>query len=1177
LPALAYRAGSYATFFDTMLARLSSLSLEVPIVPGSATLREVRPLAALTTRESDDAAIAVLDAWAIVADVLTFYQERIANEGYLGTARERRSVVELARLIGYRPRPGVSASVSLAFSAALGFDGVIPKGTRAQSVPGSGESAQFFETSEDLRARYDWNRLTPRRNRPQLVTPPGSAIAAALEVASASQVDSIYLREPSPNLKSGDTLLFVFSGGANRQFLRVVETVTAQPDAGRTEVTLLPILPEGRVQAEQLFRPFIDKAAYLFPESELAQTVASALEVLVANVRSATSHAQTSNLIRGTLPIVQEQREIAVSRGFSRVTAWANHVERALELAQHLALSGDLLDAGHVGEEFPHLGPITVIPAASAGSPLGKLSAIVGSLERPPSLQPANATRLTRTLAATYSAQSDNAPRLLGALKPRAREGLYSAWAKVDRATNRIEVQAARLRASLFAHNFAGKPTVATDGSTSFQAPTVASAWGIAAGGDAAPAFVALDVVSERIKPGSWAVIDTPAVFRVEEDDLPARRTYHRVLGVRTATLEAGVNSGFAAKVTLLVLDPPWLADLATLDRNACLNSTPLLRGTAVHTQTEPLDLAEEPLDTDVQGNTIELDGLFDGLDAGRWLIVSGTRTDIPNLSGITTSELVMVAGVAQGARPPLSANFGLSAPPFSKIYYTTRRNAFGDQLVVGQLSDPGLIQVFDAGVVDPNAALPLPTVVDQQYADQVELGPGFHANAYVPTIEERNGRFPEFAGLLVDPENGVPFDSGSLGERLATGLFAWRITSRPAHTILSLASPLAYKYDARTLQIYGNVVSATHGQTAGEVLGDGDTSKAFQSLELRQRPLTYVSAPTASGSQSTLSVRVNELEWHETLSLAFSSARDRSFVVETGDDDVVHVGFGDGKRGARPPSGQGNIKASYRYGIGKAGNVKAYQVSQLATHPLGVQGVINPLRASGGADRDSRDEARRNAPLAVTSLERLVSVRDYQAFAQGYAGIDKASAALLSDGRRRLVHVTVAGKDDIPIDVSSDLYRNLRASLLKFGDPMLPIALAVRRVKLLVISAGIRLLPDYAWESVEPALRQAVQARFAFSARALGQAAFLSEAVEVMQNTQGVSAVDVECFDAVSEDIGAEALASLARTLTLRPFVAAELARRRANATQGDFSPAELAFLTPEVPETLLLRLVDG
>jgi len=73
LETLTYRVGTHATFFDSMLARLSSL----PWDAGSS------PLMRLTTRSADDPQIALLDAWASVAHVLTFYQERIANEGYL--------------------------------------------------------------------------------------------------------------------------------------------------------------------------------------------------------------------------------------------------------------------------------------------------------------------------------------------------------------------------------------------------------------------------------------------------------------------------------------------------------------------------------------------------------------------------------------------------------------------------------------------------------------------------------------------------------------------------------------------------------------------------------------------------------------------------------------------------------------------------------------------------------------------------------------------------------------------------------------------------------------------------------------------------------------------------------------------------------------------------------------
>ena len=119
LSALAYRAGTHASFLDVMKARLSSSDF-----PG---------LKALRTRDGGDPSIALLDSWAVVADILTFYQERIINEGYLPTATERRSLVELARLVGYEPRPGVASSVFLAFT--------LEKKQDALAVPGKGPSA----------------------------------------------------------------------------------------------------------------------------------------------------------------------------------------------------------------------------------------------------------------------------------------------------------------------------------------------------------------------------------------------------------------------------------------------------------------------------------------------------------------------------------------------------------------------------------------------------------------------------------------------------------------------------------------------------------------------------------------------------------------------------------------------------------------------------------------------------------------------------------------------------------------------------------------------------------------------------------------------------------------------------------------------------------------------------
>ena len=87
-------------------------------------------------------------------------------------------------------------------------------------------------------------------------------------------------------------------------------------------------------------------------------------------------------------------------------------------------------------------------------------------------------------------------------------------------------------------------------------------------------------------------------------------------------------------------------------------------------------------------------------------------------------------------------------------------------------------------------------------------------------------------------------------------------------------------------------------------------------------------------------------------------------------------------------PTGLENVKARYRSGIGAAGNVDVGQLTNLLTRPLGVTGVTNPLPATGGADRDNRDQARERVPIALLALDRLVSVADFAGFARAFAGI---------------------------------------------------------------------------------------------------------------------------------------------------------------------------------------------
>jgi hypothetical protein len=55
----------------------------------------------------------LLQLFAHMGDILSYYQDRVANESFLGTAQERRSVIQHLRLIGYRLSTAAPAAATL--------------------------------------------------------------------------------------------------------------------------------------------------------------------------------------------------------------------------------------------------------------------------------------------------------------------------------------------------------------------------------------------------------------------------------------------------------------------------------------------------------------------------------------------------------------------------------------------------------------------------------------------------------------------------------------------------------------------------------------------------------------------------------------------------------------------------------------------------------------------------------------------------------------------------------------------------------------------------------------------------------------------------------------------------------------------------------------------------------
>jgi uncharacterized phage protein gp47/JayE len=331
--------------------------------------------------------------------------------------------------------------------------------------------------------------------------------------------------------------------------------------------------------------------------------------------------------------------------------------------------------------------------------------------------------------------------------------------------------------------------------------------------------------------------------------------------------------------------------------------------------------------------------------------------------------------------------------------------------------------------------------------------------------------------------------------------------------TALTLAKNLTNSFRRASTTVNANVALATHGETVSEVLGSGNGSQAYQRFALRQSPLTYVSAQTPDGAASTLQVRVNDVLWREAQVLFGRGPRDRVYTISAGDDGKVTLLFGDGATGARLPSGTENVKATYRKGIGKAGNVAGGQISLLMSRPLGLREAINPTPATGGDDPEPRERARVNAPLTVMTLGRIVSLRDYEDFARAFAGVAKALATWTWDGERQGVFVTIAGVDGVPIAETSETFKNLVAAMHDAGDPYVPLRVKSYAAAPFRLAAAVTRDPDYLADKVDADVMAALLSAFAFDARAFGQPVALSEVMAAIQIVPGVVALAVNAL----------------------------------------------------------------
>ena len=295
------------------------------------------------------------------------------------------------------------------------------------------------------------------------------------------------------------------------------------------------------------------------------------------------------------------------------------------------------------------------------------------------------------------------------------------------------------------------------------------------------------------------------------------------------------------------------------------------------------------------------------------------------------------------------------------------------------------------------------------------------------------------------------------------------------------------------------SVINAS--MVTNEVLGVS-TGEANQSFPLSQTPLLL---PRDPDSQDYLQVEVNPgagfERWQRRGTLLYSLSGDSHFTVEVNDIDQGTLLFGDGRYGQIPPLGS-RIRATYLVGGGAQGNVGANTITLIKSGVNVSATVTNVQAASGGAERESLENARRQAPLVFRSMQRAVTTEDYVALAENVPGVARAMAVPRSWNYVDL-YIVASGNLDLTDDLRSQLLRyfNERRMVTTLLTVRSPIFVTIN---ITILALGVE--PTFYAEDVRQRVEEAVASLFEINRLEFAQPFYLSKVYEAIEAVAGVA-----------------------------------------------------------------------
>lgn len=411
----------------------------------------------------------------------------------------------------------------------------------------------------------------------------------------------------------------------------------------------------------------------------------------------------------------------------------------------------------------------------------------------------------------------------------------------------------------------------------------------------------------------------------------------------------------------------------------------------------------------------------------------------------------------------------------------------------------------------------------------------------YIPTEATASTAYVTFSNSSASPIT-VPAYT-----QLATTVVS---NGQTTQILFELLSPVTVP--AKTGGVNGSVSAyVTQGESKGYGFDvDGDNGKIGVSDGTANQVFKIPNSPIIGGS---ITVTISNVVYTYAPFLIDYQGYDPVFSTTTDADGFTYVFFGDNVSGRIPNNGA-DVYATYRVGGGAIGNVAVNSIKYITKWgtpgeqiPAGLS-VINQNvgqtsgAGSGGADPESTDSIRINAPKSIRALSRAVSLSDYSSLAIQVPGVAKANA--VADVYSSVtIYLAPYGDSGVQSDgvTSSTVFNNLAVTVGNYFADKTPPGTTLTLQPPTYVDVRVKLsctiLPQYRNAQVTSAITAAITELFAFDNVSFNDSISIQDVYKVIADVPGVAKTSIVKLTRRDQDkvwvVTNKALTSNVATLT--------------------------------------------